>query len=281
MLIRRSAASLLALQALLIVSGGAVRLTGSGLGCPTWPECTRDSWTPISTQDQLHTWIEFGNRLLTFALVAASITTLFAVWKTRKDLRSLAIFQVLGIFGQGVLGGITVLTQLNPIPVAGHFILSIFLIAGATSLYLKRDRPLTKVSDSWLSKAHIVSAFLVVVAGTIVTGSGPHAGDVKSPRFPFKVQTVAFLHADLVIAMLGITLALYLTAKHISNEIRVFAIVALAQGAIGYIQFFTGVPELLVAAHMLGAALFWIFAWRVRVRFITTEVKELIRGSVN
>jgi cytochrome c oxidase assembly protein subunit 15 len=92
---------------------------------------------------------------------------------------------------------------------------------------------------------------------------------------------VAFLHADLVIAMLGITLALYLTAKHISNEIRVFAIVALGQGAIGYIQFFTGVPELLVAAHMLGAALFWIFAWRVRVRFITTEVKELIRGSVN
>ena len=90
----------------------------------------------------------------------ASITTLFAVWKARKDLRLLALFQVLGIFGQGVLGGITVLTQLNPIPVAGHFILSIFLIAGATSLFLKRDRPLTKVSDSWLSKAHIICAFL-------------------------------------------------------------------------------------------------------------------------
>ena len=158
---------------------------------------------------------------------------------------------------------------------------SIFLIAGATSLFLKRDRPLTKVSDSWLSKAHIISAFLVVLVGTIVTGSGPHAGDVKSPRFPFKVQTVAFLHADLVIAMLGITLALYLTAKHISNEIRVFAIVALTQGAIGYVQFFTGVPELLVAAHMLGAALFWIFAWRVRIKFITTEIKDRILGSVN
>lgn len=281
MLIRRSVIVLLVLQSLLIVSGGAVRLTGSGLGCPTWPECTDGSWTPISTQNQLHTWIEFGNRLLTFALVAASITTLLAVWKNRIDLRNLAIFQVMGIFGQGILGGITVLTNLNPIPVAGHFILSIFLIAGATSLFLKRNHYLIKVSDSWLSRAHIISAFLVVVAGTVVTGSGPHAGDVKAPRFPFKVQTVAFLHADLVIVMFGFTLALYLTAKHLTKEIKIFAGIALSQGALGYIQFFTGVPELLVAMHMLGASLFWIFAWQIRIKFITSQSKNLVRGSLN
>lgn len=271
MLIRRSSLLLLILQSLLIVSGGAVRLTGSGLGCPTWPECTEGSWTPIASQNQLHTWIEFGNRLLTFALVGASATVLLAVWKSRKDLRWLAIWQVLGIFGQGILGGITVLTDLNPIPVAGHFILSILLIAGATSIFLKRNRPVEKISDSWLSKLHIASAFLVVLAGTVVTGSGPHAGDIKSPRFPFKIQNVAFLHADLVIAMLGITLALFVTAKHISKEIKIFLVVALAQGALGYVQYFTGVPEILVAFHMLGASLFWIFAWQVRFKFVTNQ----------
>jgi cytochrome c oxidase assembly protein subunit 15 len=271
MLIRRSSLLLLILQSLLIVSGGAVRLTGSGLGCPTWPECTEGSWTPIASQNQLHTWIEFGNRLLTFALVGASATVLLAVWKSRKDLRWLAIWQVLGIFGQGILGGITVLTDLNPIPVAGHFILSILLIAGATSIFLKRNRPVEKISDSWLSKLHIASAFLVVLAGTVVTGSGPHAGDIKSPRFPFKIQNVAFLHADLVIAMFGITLALFVTAKHISKEIKVFLVVALAQGALGYVQYFTGVPEILVAFHMLGASLFWIFAWQVRFKFVTNQ----------
>lgn len=271
MLIRRSSLLLLILQSLLIVSGGAVRLTGSGLGCPTWPECTEGSWTPIASQNQLHTWIEFGNRLLTFALVGASATVLLAVWKSRIDLRWLAIWQVLGIFGQGILGGITVLTDLNPIPVAGHFILSILLIAGATSIFLKRNRPVEKISDSWLSKLHIASAFLVVLAGTVVTGSGPHAGDIKSPRFPFKIQNVAFLHADLVIAMLGITLALFVTAKQISKEIKVFLVVALAQGALGYVQYFTGVPEILVAFHMLGASLFWIFAWQVRFKFVTNQ----------
>lgn len=270
MLIRRASATLLVLQALLIVSGGAVRLTGSGLGCPTWPECTKGSWTPISTQNQLHTWIEFGNRLLTFALVGAAAVMLLAVWRKRPDLKSLALFQLLGIFGQGVLGGITVLTNLNPIPVAGHFILSILLIAGATSIFMKRNTPLQKINESWLSRMHILSAFLVVVAGTIVTGSGPHAGDIKSPRFPFKIQNVAFLHADLVIAMLGITLAFYVSSKIVAKEIKLFALIALAQGALGYLQYFTGVPELLVATHMLGASLFWIFAWRIRVRFITT-----------
>lgn len=134
--------ALLTLQAGLVLTGGAVRITGSGLGCPTWPECTPGSYTPVPHQaeGQLHAWIEFGNRLLTFALVAVSLAVLIHVlYKRRSDLRSLAIGQLLGILGQGVLGGITVLTDLHPLPVAGHLLLSIILIAGAASLY-SRDR---------------------------------------------------------------------------------------------------------------------------------------------
>ena len=125
--------ALLTLQAGLVLTGGAVRITGSGLGCPTWPECTPGSYTPVPHQaeGQLHAWIEFGNRLLTFALVAVSLAVLIHVlYKRRRDLRSLAIGQLLGILGQGVLGGITVLTDLHPLPVAGHLLLSIILIAG-------------------------------------------------------------------------------------------------------------------------------------------------------
>ncbi|MDA3030062.1 MAG: COX15/CtaA family protein, partial [Actinomycetota bacterium] len=130
------------LQGALIVTGGAVRLTGSGLGCPTWPECTPGSYTPVPNQaeGQLHAWIEFGNRLLTFVLLFTALSVVLIAFRssknaiTKKRIRILAALQVLGILGQGVLGGITVLTGLHPITVAGHFLLSIFLISGAISL---------------------------------------------------------------------------------------------------------------------------------------------------
>jgi cytochrome c oxidase assembly protein subunit 15 len=134
--------ALLTLQAGLVLTGGAVRITGSGLGCPTWPECTPGSYTPVPHQaeGQLHAWIEFGNRLLTFALVAVALAVLINVlYRQRRDLRSLALGQVLGILGQGILGGITVLTDLHPLPVAGHLLLSIILIAGAASLYSRSE----------------------------------------------------------------------------------------------------------------------------------------------
>ena len=130
------------LQIAIVVTGGAVRLTGSGLGCPTWPECTPGSYTPVPHQveGQLHAWIEFGNRLLTFVLLLCALLAFIIAIRVSKNavmksrVRFLAALQVIGIFGQGILGGITVLTDLNPIPVAGHFLLSIFLIAGAISL---------------------------------------------------------------------------------------------------------------------------------------------------
>jgi len=270
---------LLFLQSALVVTGGAVRLTGSGLGCPTWPECTEGSYTPVAHQaePQLNVWIEFGNRLLTFVLVIASVAVVIAVIRSnRKDLRGLAMGQFLGIFGQGILGGITVLTDLNPIPVAGHLLLSIILIAGAASLYSRRYESAIFVKASPLTSklalAHIAISFLVIVLGTIVTGSGPHAGDAQAKRFGFDIRTVAWMHADAVIFLLGLTLAFYVamgTSVRTKKAIKMFTVIALAQGAIGYIQYFTGIPEILVAAHLLGATLVWIAAWRIRLSVIT------------
>ena len=276
---------LLFLQAGLILTGGAVRLTGSGLGCPTWPECTPGSYTPVPNQAEgaLHAWIEFGNRLLTFGLVAVSLIVLAHVLITkRSDLRLLAAGQLLGILGQGVLGGITVLTDLHPLPVAGHLLLSIILVAAATSLYDRREAPVEKIRQtdkliSLLSKSHIALSFIVIVIGTLVTGSGPHAGDAQARRFGFDIRTVAILHADAVIALFGLTLALAValrTNKVILNKIYIFTLIALAQGAIGYIQYFTGIPEILVAAHLLGATLVWIAAWRIRLMFITSSTNH-------
>lgn len=275
--------ALLTLQAGLVLTGGAVRITGSGLGCPTWPECTPGSYTPVPHQaeGQLHAWIEFGNRLLTFALVAVSLAVLIHVlYKRRRDLRSLAIGQLLGILGQGVLGGITVLTDLHPLPVAGHLLLSIILIAGAASLYSRREylaRPRTDLDKltKRISLLHIGLTFVVIILGTIVTGSGPHAGDEKAQRFGFDIRVVAWLHADAVIALLGLTAAFFILVrsdKELVRRIAVFTAVALAQGAIGYIQYFTGIPEILVAAHLLGATLVWIAAWRIRITVTKTLV---------
>ena len=275
--------ALLTLQAGLVLTGGAVRITGSGLGCPTWPECTPGSYTPVPHQaeGQLHAWIEFGNRLLTFALVAVSLAVLiYVLYKRRRDLRSLAIGQLLGILGQGVLGGITVLTDLHPLPVAGHLLLSIILIAGAASLYSRREYSARSRTDldkltKRISLLHIGLTFVVIILGTIVTGSGPHAGDEKAQRFGFDIRVVAWLHADAVIALLGLTAAFFILVrsdKELVRRIAVFTAIALAQGAIGYIQYFTGIPEILVAAHLLGATLVWIAAWRIRITVTKTLV---------
>lgn len=276
---------LLFLQSALVLTGGAVRLTGSGLGCPTWPECTPGSYTPVpyQTEGQLHAWIEFGNRLLTFALLISALVAVIYVLKSgRKDLRSLAAGQVLGIIGQGVLGGITVLTDLHPLPVAGHLLLSMLLIAGATSLYSRRHAPQVKVpaptkTVSVISQLHLVIAFIVLILGTLVTGSGPHAGDEKAQRFGFDIRSVAILHADAVIFLMGLTIAL-LVAASVANStkkaIYIFFAISLAQGAIGYAQYLTGIPELLVAIHLAGATIFWIAAWRIRLSVVRTSQHE-------
>jgi cytochrome c oxidase assembly protein subunit 15 len=267
---------LLLLQAALVVTGGAVRLTGSGLGCPTWPECTPGSYTPVPHQaeGQLHAWIEFGNRLLTFLLLFTAVAALALTIRlsknllNKKRLRVLALLQVLGIFGQGILGGITVLTDLNPIPVAGHYLLSIVLIAGASSLRFEivgyEKQSVTPIVQL-LIRLQIFLTIAVLIAGTIVTGSGPHAGDENSKRFGFNTQMVSIIHADLVIALVVLVLITYLIARQDSQSIlprlKLFILTVLIQGVIGYVQYFTGLPELIVGFHLLGSTLVWIAAW--------------------
>ena len=270
---------LLFLQAALILTGGAVRLTGSGLGCPTWPECTPGSYTPVPNQAEgaLHAWIEFGNRLLTFGLVAISLVVLAHVLITkRRDLRLLAAGQLLGILGQGVLGGITVLTDLHPLPVASHLLLSIILVAAAVSLYDRREVPVERIKQSdtlisMLSRSHIALSFIVIVLGTLVTGSGPHAGDVDAPRLDFHISTITRLHSSSVWTLLIITFIFY-RSKDLRFEtkkwLNIFILLAIAQGALGYIQYWLAVPELLVGFHLLGSVLVWIAAWRIRLSVV-------------
>jgi cytochrome c oxidase assembly protein subunit 15 len=268
-----ASAFLLFAQAAIVVTGGAVRLTGSGLGCPTWPECTPGSYTPkpYQVEEQVKVWIEFGNRLLTFVLVLAAITVLVSVLAAgRKDLRGLALGQVLGILGQGILGGITVLTGLHPATVAAHFLLSIILIAGATSLRAQRFASFEKEEPAPLVKkiatAHIAVSFFVLFLGTLVTGSGPHAGDATADRFPFDLRTIAWLHADFVIALFGITFGLFVAngvSSHTKKRLRIFLVIALCQGLIGYVQWFKDLPEILVGLHLVGSTLVWISSWRV------------------
>lgn len=268
-----ASAFLLFSQSAIVVTGGAVRLTSSGLGCPTWPECVPGSYTPVPNQaeGQLHAWIEFGNRLLTFILVLSALITLIAVLKSgRRDLRILALGQFLGIFAQGVLGGLTVLTNLNPFAVASHYLLSTILIAASVSLYTRRHIPCIKKSShrqsDLFSRWHVVGAFIVVVLGTILTGAGPHAGDVDAPRIDLRIQTAALMHGLAVILLLLITVAFFRADKtdRETKELLVkFFLISIAQGSIGFIQYLQGVPELLVAIHLVGAVLVWIGAWKI------------------
>ena len=265
---------LLALQALLVLTGGAVRVTGSGLGCPTWPECTADSYTPVKGQAEgaFHAWIEFGNRLLTFLLFFAAVAIVILVLKTkRRDLRLLALSQVGGRVGQAIVGGITVLTKLNPFAVASHFILSILLIAAAHSLLVRSySTRIDEPRQVRFIQVHTILTFIVIAAGTLVTGAGPHAGDSETPRLNIAITTVTAIHGYLVIALIALTIiGIYKKfdgyADDVQRRLIIFLAIALAQGVVGYAQYLLGVPEVLVIIHLLGSSLLWIAAWRVRL----------------
>lgn len=275
--------ALVVLQVGIIVTGGAVRLTGSGLGCPTWPQCVSGSIAPVPHQAQgtLHSWIEFGNRLLTFVLVVAIIAAVIGAFRWglgRSDwkmIRLLAITQLAGIVAQIVLGGITVLTKLNPFSVSAHFLLSIALVPPTLSL---RERIFAKArttvlpTTKFLIRVVTLLSLIVITLGTIVTGSGPHAGDIQAKRYHIDPRQISWMHADFVIALICLTIALYLVIKvsetaenqsFIGRKVLLFLGVCLSQGAIGYIQYFTHLPEALVAAHLLGAGLMWLTIWNI------------------
>ena len=275
--------ALVVLQVGLLLTGGAVRLTGSGLGCPTWPQCVSGSIAPVPHQAQgtLHSWIEFGNRLLTIVLIITIIAVVIGAFrwgKGRSDwkmIRLLALSQIIGIVAQIVLGGITVLTKLNPFSVSAHFLLSIVLIPTTLSL---RERIFAKARTHVLPTTRLliqlvtVLSVVVITLGTVVTGSGPHAGDAQAKRYHIEPRLISWLHADTVIALIGLTIALYLVIKvsepvdvrsFIGKKVLLFLLVCLGQGTIGYIQYFTHLPEALVAAHLLGAGLMWLTIWNI------------------
>jgi cytochrome c oxidase assembly protein subunit 15 len=230
--------------------------------------------------------IEFGNRTLTFVLTAIAVAVLVAVWRSpRRDLRPLAVLSFLGIPAQALLGGITVLTGLNPWTVAAHFLISMVLVALATVLWLRSREPgvgqplLRRPLVLLVSGIAAVTA-VVLVLGTLVTGSGPHSGDVDEDgvptgdRMPFDLEQISQLHADIVFLLLGLTVALLvaLAATDAPGRLRRAArdllVVQLAQGLIGFVQYFTDLPVVLVLLHMLGAVLVAAFtarlAWAVR-----------------
>lgn len=246
---------------IIILTGGLVRLTGSGLGCPTWPKCTDESFVPHSELG-LHGIIEFGNRMLTYVLIAVVIGTFVAVWRwsgTSRQLRRLAALIALGVPFQGVIGGITVLTDLNPWIVALHLILSLILVA-ASVLLLVRVRGADLTSYPTLVRRLVVLTYavlwIVVYLGTVVTGSGPHAGDDAAPRNGLDPQVMSHVHAFSVYALIALTLVCcWLLRDTAARSIVVMLLIAeLAQGLIGFVQYFTDLPIALVATHLVGAA---------------------------
>jgi heme a synthase len=245
----------------LVVTGGAVRLTGSGLGCPTWPRCTASSFTPHGALD-VHAAIEFGNRLLTFVLVAIAVATFVAAWgSVRREVRLLAFGLALGIPAQAIIGGVTVLTDLNPWVVSFHLLCSLAII-GLSVLFLHRlahPAPSPVVGGPALTLAWLTfgSAWVVLYLGTVVTGSGPHAGDEDAMRNGLDPLQVSQLHADSVFLFLGLSGGLYFAlraARLPTRPVSVLLAVIVAQGAIGLVQYFSDLPIVLVGFHMLGAA---------------------------
>ncbi len=261
-------ASLVA-NTVIVLTGGLVRLTASGLGCPTWPRCTDESFVPHGELG-LHGVIEFGNRLLTYVLIAVAIGTLVAVWRWTggRDLRTLVVVLAAGIPFQAVIGGITVLTNLNPWIVSLHLILSMGLIAGSTLLLVRvRGTTTTTASATARRLALATSAVLwvAVYLGTVVTGSGPHAGDLDAPRNGLDPQLWSHVHAASVYLLVALTLATCLALRG-TPALRpaVWLLVAeLGQGLIGFVQYLNDLPIALVAAHLVGAGVLVAVGTRV------------------
>jgi cytochrome c oxidase assembly protein subunit 15 len=265
--------ALLVSNCVIVVTGGLVRLTGSGLGCPTWPRCTDESFVPHSALG-LHGVIEFGNRLLTYVLIAVAVATWFAVrrWAEAPARAAwLTVLIALGIPAQGVVGGITVLTDLNPWVVSLHFMLSMVLIA-LSVLLLRLVRgaepgPVAAV-PLWVVRATFVTLWVVVYLGTIVTGSGPHAGDADAPRNDLRPDVWSTVHGYGVAVLVVLTLACLVALRRGPRTALVatacLLAAELAQGVIGYVQYVNDVPVALVTAHMVGATVLMALAtWQL------------------
>lgn len=266
-LIRPMAVATLVANVAIVVTGGAVRLTGSGLGCPTWPRCTEDSFVPHGALG-IHGAIEFGNRMVTFVLAAVAVATFVTALRYgRRSLVRLTLVLGLVVPAQAIIGGVTVLTELNPWIVAFHLLVSMAIIGLAVLLLVRLregDGPPVALVPGWLRRlvvATFATAWAVLYVGTVVTGSGPHAGDLDAPRNGLDPQLLSHVHAAFVYLLVALTVLVLVAFRQVGAPPSAMrAAVSLlgievAQGAVGFVQYFTDLPEILVGVHMLGAAL--------------------------
>ncbi|KAB7843317.1 COX15/CtaA family protein [Streptomyces mobaraensis] len=276
--VRRASFACVVMAVIIVVTGGAVRLTQSGLGCPTWPTCTEDSLTPTPAMG-VNGIIEFTNRMLTYVLcvvVGIAIIAARARSPRRRDLTRLGWAQFWIVASNGIIGGITVLTGLNPYIVAAHFLAATALLTVAVIMWQRSgegdDAPRDLVARPvrQLSWVLVVSTVLLIVAGTVVTGSGQHAGDASKDvhRIPLDFREITQLHVDLVFIVLGLTVALWFALRAVKapggprrRVVELFAVLML-QGVVGYVQYFNDSPEIVVGAHMFGSCLVWIAVLR-------------------
>ncbi|KIH99454.1 transporter [Streptomonospora alba] len=267
------------------VSGATVRVTSSGLGCSEWPRCTEDSFVPVNTgHTAINAAIEFGNRTLTFLVLAVGIIVFIATLRTlprRRDLLAYATVIPLGVMGQAVVGGITVWSDLHPASVAAHFLLSMLVVVLTVAFYVRcrepqgRLRPTVARPLRLLAGAMLPLGFALLVAGTVVTGTGPHGGDAEAPRWGFDIVAVSRIHSTLAwtVLLTSVALAVGATVRRAPAPLRTAAYLLVAavlgQGVVGYLQYLLGLPEGLVVLHVLGSTLVWVAI--LRAYFATAE----------
>ena len=267
-------------------TGAAVRLSSSGLGCPDWPRCSTADVVASKNAGQtlVNTWIEFSNRLLNFPLVIIAALVFIAAWRfrpqgpggqKRRDLFWLGLAQPAGVVAQAVIGGIVVLTKLAPAAVSVHFLVSASIVAAAVTLYVRcaegTEPPTAVVRRDLrlLSAALVAVTGVMLAAGTVVTGTGPLAGNAAAPRYKLPLEGVTQLHADIGWLMAGLTVALVLGLRVSGAPPRAMraAWIMIAslglQGVLGYIQYFTHLPAGLVWIHVTGSVLVWIAVLRL------------------
>jgi heme a synthase len=259
------------LLAIIIVTGGAVRLTGSGLGCPEWPSCEPGSLTPHEASD-VNAMVEFVNRMFTGLVSIAVIVAVLGSFlrePRRRDLIWLSLGLVAGVFAQAVLGGLTVLFELQPPFVMAHFLVSLVLLANALVLYRRageQEGPATLVTVGaarTMGRLLLVVAGLVVVTGTVVTATGPHGGDEDARRFDFDIRVVARIHGSSVVLFVALVLLTFWLLRRtraprdVQQRLGVLLLVTVAQAGIGYAQYLSGIPALLVGFHLAGATTVW------------------------
>jgi cytochrome c oxidase assembly protein subunit 15 len=283
----------LILLCVIVVSGAAVRLTGSGLGCSDWPRCNSEKFIDVSTT---HGAIEQINRLftglVTAIVIAAVLAARFRV-PYRKDLVWLSWGLVAGVIGQIVLGGIVVLTGLNPVANQGHFLLSMILVANALILHqrAKNDSVPNRLCNlspiQRLIRIAVTVGSLAIVTGTVVTASGPHAGDENAKRLGFAITTVARIHGITVLVTIALLIAIARFARTkqlrlLYTPLETVIVIGILQGTVGYVQYFNNIPALLVGIHIFGATVFFlalVHLWMVANQIPDANRETTVRNS--